>query len=187
MSASYQWNWEVRQRGANLGSGQRRFNSVPGVIEWANLDCVSRPPDQVPDFICNALKETLPFEDASLDFVALVHVLEHWELSSQDYALSECHRVLKSGGSLIIVIPDIRALAHRWLTRQISDYIYSVNLCGAYQSEEGDFHRWHHTRESLRQKLGNWKWNSVFEFEWRSIPGFNCQRDWWYFGTETTK
>jgi len=171
---------------ANIGSGQRRFESIPGVIEWKNLDCVSRP-GQVPDIVCDVLKEPLPFKDGSVDLVALVHTLEHWELSSQDHALGEIHRVLKPGGSVIIIIPDIRALAQRWLARQISDYIYSVNLCGAYQGEEGDFHRWHHTQASLEEKMMRWPWKTIKRFDWRKIPGFDCQPDWWYWGLEAVK
>ncbi len=166
----------------NIGSGQRRFEGHG----WVNIDCVSRS-GQVPDIVCDVLKERLPFEDNSVDLVALVHTLEHWELSSQDHAIGDIYRVLKPGGSVIIIIPDIRALAQRWLARQISDYIYSVNLCGAYQGEEGDFHRWHHTRTSLREKLVRWGWTQVKEYDWRAIPGMDVSKDWWYWGAEAVK
>jgi len=172
-------------RAINLGSGQRRFESVPG-CEWRNVDCVSRP-GQVPDVVCDVMKEPLPFEDGSVDLVVLYHVLEHFELSSADRVIAEAHRVLKSGGSLIIVVPDLRALAQRWLMRQISDYIYCVNLMGAYQGEEGDFHRWHYTPESLTEKLRQKEWAGVQMFNWREIPGMAVSKDWWYWGAEAIR
>ncbi len=170
----------------NIGSGQRRFESIPRVIEWTNLDCVSRP-RQVPDVVCDVLKERLPFEDNSVDLVMLYHVLEHFELSAASGVISECHRVLCKGGSLIIVVPDLRALAQRWLSRQISDFIYIVCLMGAYQGEEGDFHRFHYTPESLTEKLSQFQWEVVRMFDWRKIPGTDISKDFWYWGAEAVK
>ncbi len=170
----------------NVGSGQRRFESIPNVIEWRNLDCVSRP-NQVPDVICDALKEPLPFEDDSVDLVMLYHFFEHLPTNSTDGVLAEIHRVLRKGGSVIIVVPDLRALAQRWLARQISDDIYIINLMGADQGEPGDIHRWHYTPESLTAKLQTLPWEEVRMFDWRKIPGTDCQPDWWYYGVEAWK
>jgi len=49
---------------------------------------------------------SLPFFDASLDFVASSHVLEH--VANPVKALVEWHRVLKPGGIANIVVPDKR-------------------------------------------------------------------------------
>ncbi len=170
----------------NVGSGQRRFESIPGVIEWKNLDCVSRP-GQVPDIVCDVLKEPLPFEDGSVDLVMLYHFFEHLPLMGADGVVAECYRVLRVGGSLIIVVPDLRALAQRWLTHQISDWIYVINLMGADQGEPGDIHRWHYTPESLAEKLMQCKWSRMGRFDWRAIPGTDIMKDFWYYGMEATK
>jgi len=47
--------------------------------------------------------ESLPFQDNRFDTVFLVGVIEHIE--DKQKALSECCRILKSGGKLIVVIP----------------------------------------------------------------------------------
>ena len=170
----------------NIGSGQRRFESIPGVIDWRNLDCVSRP-GQVPDIVCDVLKEPLPFEDSSVDLVMLYHFFEHLPLMRADGVVAECHRVLRIGGSLIIVVPDLRALAQRWLSRQISDFIYVVNLMGADQGEPGDLHRWHYTPESLTEKLSQQTWEGIRVFNWGPIPGADISKDFWYYGIEAFK
>lgn len=48
----------------------------------------------------------LPFHDSSLDYVASSHVLEH--VANPVAALSEWFRVLKHGGIIYMVLPDLR-------------------------------------------------------------------------------
>ena len=55
-----------------------------------------------------------------------------------DSMLRECYRILSPGGSLIATTPDLDALAHAWLEGRISDYIYCVQIFGAYRDNEGD-------------------------------------------------
>src|SRR2546430_12288601 len=47
--------------------------------------------------------EELPFEDNSLDAILSYDVFEH--VQNVQYALGECHRVLKKGGRLFVVFP----------------------------------------------------------------------------------
>jgi len=51
----------------------------------------------------NALAESLPFEDASLDLVILDNVLEH--VGDRERTLAEIRRVLAPGGLLYLVVP----------------------------------------------------------------------------------
>ena len=69
--------------GLNIGSGQRKFTTVPEDMAWVNVDCVSRPPDQVPDLICNVGMEPLPYDDGTIDMVVLHQVLEHMHLGPE--------------------------------------------------------------------------------------------------------
>jgi O-methyltransferase domain len=166
----------------NIGSGQRRFEGHG----WINLDCISRPPDQVPDVVRNVLTEPLGYSDA--DMIALVHVLEHWNMHEARTVLEGCHQSLKVGGSLIVIVPDIRALAKRWLRGEITDFIFKVNMMGADQGQPGDIHRWHWLREELHLELGNVGFRSTELFNWRRIPGADSLApDWWYYGIEATK
>ena len=48
--------------------------------------------------------EALPFTDNSIDFIVSTDVFEH--VQDLQKVLSECHRVLKKGGKLLVVFPQ---------------------------------------------------------------------------------
>ena len=176
--------------GVNLGSGQRRFESTPE-IQWINVDCVSRP-DQVPDLI-HDIRQPFPWESDSVDLIVMNQVWEHLHLNEGDETIRECFRVLKLGGSLIITCPDMRALAQRWLTHQIDDYIFCVNVYGAWQGEPGDDHHWSWTPSTLSQYFNamailGLTWSDIIAFNWRVLPGnISLPKDWWICGVEVIK
>ncbi len=164
----------------NVGSGQRRFEGHG----WQNIDCVSRPPDQIPDQILDVTKEPLP---GPAGLIMLVHVLEHWTLSDGVEVLRKCKSALSHTGSLIVIVPNLDALARAWIAGKISDYIYIVNLMGAYQGEIGDIHKWHWTPHELTKTLKEVGFGSILPFDWRKIPGAeSLSQDWWYYGLEAT-
>lgn len=173
------------KRGLNCGSGQRRFTSNEEV-EWVNVDVVSRPPDQVPDVVCDANEIASVFGRESFDLVVLHQVAEHFGCGEAPF--KACWDVLKPDGSLFVFVPDIRALAERWLAGGISDFIYIVNLMGAFQGLESDRHRWHYTFTSLCEALRHdGEWSRIRPFDWRGVPGMDAARDWWVLAVEAVK
>ena len=172
----------------NIGSGQRRFHSTSDV-EWVNVDCVSRPPEQVPDLVCDVGKESLPIPNDHVDYCVLHHVYEHFGLGEGHPVIRECHRVLKPGGILILTVPDMHRLAAAWLKEQINDYTYLVNVYGAYQGLESDRHRWGYTFRGLLADMDllDLPWSNVHGSRQRTIPGAEIARDWWILEMELTK
>lgn len=60
------------------------------------------------------LRRTFPFDDASVDIVYTSHTLEHFSKQEGERFLKECHRVLRQGGIIRVVVPDLKTI--------ISDY-----------------------------------------------------------------
>ena len=81
----------------------------PGIVEWN-------------------LRRGIPFADDTFDVVYHSHFLEHLERASTLEFLTECHRVLRPGGMLRVVVPDLHIL--------VSSYLESYeNLEGGNQVE----------------------------------------------------
>lgn len=58
-------------------------------------------------------RESFPWPEASFDVVIMNQVLEH--LKNVWWAMSEAHRVLKPGGTLIVSVPNLASLHNRLL------------------------------------------------------------------------
>lgn len=67
---------------------------------------------------------TLPFDDESFDFVFSVFVIEHSTDPSK--FLNECSRILKPGGSLVILCPDFLGSGH--MTSQRAGWLSLIHI-----------------------------------------------------------
>ena len=170
--------------GLNVGSGQRRFTTVPGEIEWINVDKISRPGHE-PDLVADGAH--LPYEDNSVDYFVLHHVLEHFGCGEAGGLIQEAYRVLRIGGSLLVFVPNLRTLAQRWLQGGLSTQIYVTNIYGAYLGNEESRHRWGFDPDSLYEFLKGFRWPMIDMFEWRTIPGMDAAKDFWIIGMEAKK
>jgi len=99
----------------NLGCGSQ-VN-----LAWTNVDIMPRHPG----VINHDLNKRLPFADASFEAVYHSHVLEHLTKEQGKSFVEECYRVLKPGGILRVVVPDLETIAK----------LYLENL---YKAEAGD-------------------------------------------------
>jgi len=169
--------------GLNVGSGQRRFDTV-GDWKWYNLDIQYKPPDQVPDLISNGVTA---IRGMAADLIVLHHVLEHFGCGEADELVTMCLLSLKPKGSLLVFVPDTMAIARRYVLRQIDDYTLRVLTYGAYQGAEEDRHRWGYDHASLREYLNRLGGGVVKFFDWREIPGADLAKDWWILGMEAVK
>lgn len=87
-------------RKLHLGAGT---NILPG---WLNTDIA--PHNR--DVLAIDLSKPLPFEENTFDYVASEHFIEHLTLQDGVRLLSECFRIMKSGGTLRLSTPDITRL-----------------------------------------------------------------------------
>lgn len=77
---------------------------------WTNVDLQARP-----GVIQHDLRGALPFEDGSFAAVYHSHVLEHLPHDEAPGFLRECARVLRSGGTIRVVVPDLETIARLYL------------------------------------------------------------------------
>jgi predicted SAM-dependent methyltransferase len=79
-----------------------------------NVDVAPARAGRQPDVICD-LRSLKPFEDASVDEVLAVHVVEHfwrWEVVG---VLREWARVLKPGALMILECPNLQSACEQFL------------------------------------------------------------------------
>jgi predicted SAM-dependent methyltransferase len=151
----------------NLGSGERPLRG------FVNVDTLAEAPgvDVVAD-----VTERLPFEDASAELIYAVHLLEHVATDRVPQVLTDWHRVLRSGGVLLIAVPDLDAIARvliersGWFTPPHNPWLGAIY---GGQKDEWDFHKTGFTAPGLAHLLedaGFGEVRRVERFEEIGIP-----------------
>ncbi|HEX5067567.1 MAG TPA: methyltransferase domain-containing protein [Myxococcota bacterium] len=76
------------------------------------------------------LTRRFPWRDASADVVYSSHTLEHFSREDGRAFLTECQRVLRKGGILRIVVPDLRRNVLAYLEGQVpaDDFVESLGV-----------------------------------------------------------
>jgi predicted SAM-dependent methyltransferase len=89
----------------NLGCGTRFIR------DWTNIDFKSHDP------IVKAhnLMDGIPLPDKYVNFIYQSHLLEHFPKHRAPLFLKECLRVLKPGGIIRVVVPDLEGITRAYL------------------------------------------------------------------------
>ncbi len=91
----------------NVGCGQRFHKGEP----WINLDVAPCDTSVLPW----DARAGLPLGTNSCEVVYLSHVLEHFSKKSGASLMAECRRVLKPGGILRVIVPDLERICREYL------------------------------------------------------------------------
>ena len=171
----------------NVGSGQRRFGTPE--CPWVNVDI---NPRWNPDIVADGA--TMNMDSDSAEVIVLHHTLEHYGCGEADMLIRNCHRILKPGGSLLVFVPDMDALARAWIAGKIPTQVYMTSVYGAFMDSDADRHRWGFTRLTLGEFLTQCRnpsrdlpWSDLRLFDGRLIPGADIAQDWWILGVEAIK
>jgi glycosyltransferase involved in cell wall biosynthesis/predicted SAM-dependent methyltransferase len=71
--------------------------------------------EHIKSIMVRDVRKKLPFDDESIDFIYSSHLIEHLRKDETKKVLGECLRVLKRGGFLRLVIPDLEILTKNYL------------------------------------------------------------------------
>jgi SAM-dependent methyltransferase len=96
----------LRSIAKKAGGGQR---PLPGHIRYFDL------------------RKRFPFDDESVDAIYAAHVWEHLALSTAKHATEECYRVLKPGGALRLIVPNVRDAVEEYLHSNVPDAALTLN------------------------------------------------------------
>lgn len=72
------------------------------------------------DVVCDIQNSPLPFEDNSIDAIFCSHILEHLWGWNHTFTIKEFLRVLKSGGLIRIIVPDMDIAVNTYLANRDS-------------------------------------------------------------------
>jgi len=160
----------------NLGSGDQHFESN-NETEWLNMDLDAR--DGKVEVAGDVSKE-LPFQSEMFDTMVASHILEHIEMSIVTDVIKDWMRCLKKDGHLIITVPNARALAERYITRDITHFIFSINMTGPYHGKETDHHAWTYDYDELIDRVKEFDYEILTpkKLEELGLVG-KVAMDWW--------
>lgn len=124
--------------------------------DWVNVDLA--PSD--PRVWHHDLRQSLPFATETFEAVYHSHVLEHIPHGKAPGLIAECFRVLRPGGTLRVVVPDLETIAR----------LYLQNLDAAATGDEvaADRHEWM-TLELLDQMVREESGGEMMK-HWRQNP-----------------
>lgn len=122
----------------NLGCGTHYAEG------WVNLDATERE-GVIPDRIVDPADPFATFDPASADAVYLGHVLEHIPWAAIPRALAQVRAVLRAGGEVLVVGPDVWRTVNRWKAGQEPRSILEAVLEGDHDylpAEDPGTHKW---------------------------------------------
>ena len=133
----------------NIGCGSDRNEG------WFGIDFISPLADLQYDVAYG-----LPFADRSCRLIFAEHVFEHFDRRTLRFVLQECLRILVPGGSIRLIVPNLRAYidAYNQNDGRFSAAAYTTQgHLESYELMNDVFyvttHRWIHDFDSMRSEL----------------------------------
>lgn len=122
----------------DVGGG---YNTTPGFV---GVDIM--PGSDIEADVCN-----MPFLDGQIEKIVCFHLLEHLPKDRIDDALSECYRVLKRGGVMVLEVPDFESIIQDWIKADENDrWGMKLSRIFGMQNRVGEFHQTGFTLERLK-------------------------------------
>jgi predicted SAM-dependent methyltransferase len=168
--------YKDKKLGINLGCGDHHFDSNSD-IEWINMDLDNRDGKVE---VAGDVSKKLPFPNEMFDIMVASHIAEHIEMSIVSEVIKDWMRCLKKDGQLIITVPDSRALAERYVTKDIDHFIFAINMTGPYHGRDTDHHSWCYDLEELTDRVKDYDWEFLTSENLpKELKNGMIALDWW--------
>lgn len=139
----------------NLGCGNRLKKVNPGEtgVKWINIDYNSSNPE-----VMNLdLRQSLPFEMNSIDFIYTSHLIEHFTPYEWAAIRKDWYRVLGWGCDIEIHCPDLEAACRMFLNGEKSNKYHGIvpfhDMIYGSQENIGQMHHQGFDKERLKMEL----------------------------------
>jgi predicted SAM-dependent methyltransferase len=149
----------LRQKARSLipDEGPLRLNLGCGKVRLDGFVNIDHRATSATDLECDIVQ--LPFDDDTADRIETYHVIEHLGRHEAVAALRKWHRILKSGGVLVIECPDFDAACREYLDGREGRI---DNLFGL-QRFEGDGHQFGYNFKRLHRLLTECGFRSIVQ------------------------
>lgn len=138
----------------NIGCGHAHW---PGFVNVDSHDDKKMGP---PDVRAEAGK--LPYDKGQIDEIHAIHIFEHFSRMDADDILREWHRVLKTGGKLVMEMPCLDKIAQLIVNKEKNARLTVLGLYGdpRYKRPEME-HKWAYGEGELTEMLDAAGFNGV--------------------------
>lgn len=137
----------------NLGCGSNKLK------EYINIDIeASCNPDLIHDFT----KDVLPYENDSIDGVAMFHTIEHISKSKRPFVLAEIWRVLKPKAKLLMSYPEFLKCVNNWVNNASGQKDFWEATIYGRQLYPSDHHITIIHSQDLKQELYSYGFEEIY-------------------------
>ncbi len=120
------------------------------------------------------IKNDLPDEDESVDYIYCSNVLEHFEKYESTAVLKECQRVLKKDGIVRVIVPDLKKMIENYTSADNFNREYFGYNKDQYNGIIGRFkrffirgHQWMYDSNSFYELLKEIGFSNIKEYKFR--------------------
>lgn len=144
----------------NIGCGRRNFGE-----EWDHIDGSDYPHIKSHDIV------NLPYDENSVDLIYASHVFEYFDRDEANDVLKNWKKVLKSGGTLRLAVPDFEACAKLYVNNEYPLSNFLGPFFGKWKMTEDKtiYHKTVYDYSDLKKVLENNGFDNIKKWNWKDV------------------